>query len=329
MRFSALEPAIIAFFVTLVSLCCLLHIRAFNSVLDRPNDRSLHTQPVPRTGGVAIMAGVLAAWGIEWTHWLLPTLTSAMILLFVSFLDDVYGLSARVRFVIQFLVAVFFVSRVVPLESGLFLVILLAMAVVWMTNLFNFMDGSDGLAGGMALFGFGSYAVAAGISGHVLMATASMSIVAASIAFLFFNFHPAQIFMGDAGSIPLGFMVAAFGLLGWRESIWPFWFPLLVFSPFIVDSTVTLIKRLAQKERFWQAHRSHYYQRLVQMGWGHKNTALVEYLLMASVGVTAICIKEFPLIWQLSGLICWGCIYFILARVLDIRWMRYIQKSES
>jgi UDP-N-acetylmuramyl pentapeptide phosphotransferase/UDP-N-acetylglucosamine-1-phosphate transferase len=94
--------------------------------------------------------------------------------------------------------------------------------------------------------------------------------------------------MGDAGSILLGFLAGALGLLGIARGLWPVWFPVLVFSPFIADASVTLIRRLFRGERIWEAHRSHYYQRLVQLGWGHRRTALVEYLLMAIVATLAV-----------------------------------------
>jgi UDP-N-acetylmuramyl pentapeptide phosphotransferase/UDP-N-acetylglucosamine-1-phosphate transferase len=94
--------------------------------------------------------------------------------------------------------------------------------------------------------------------------------------------------MGDSGSVPLGFLAAAFGMHGWAEHDWPLWFPLVVFSPFIVDATVTLARRLWQRQRVWQAHREHYYQRLVQLGWGHARTALAEYALMALCGVAGL-----------------------------------------
>ena len=113
----------------------------------------------------------------------------------------------------------------------------LALATMWVTNLYNFMDGSDGLAGGMALFGFGAYALSAWLAGDAVFVVVAASIAAASAAFLVFNFPPAKVFMGDAGSIPLGFLAAALGILGWRAGHWPLWFPVLVFSPFIIDAS--------------------------------------------------------------------------------------------
>jgi hypothetical protein len=96
--------------------------------------------------------------------------------------------------------------------------------------------------------------------------------------FLLLNFSPARVFMGDAGSVPLGFLAGGIGIAGWRTVSWPAWFPLLVFSPFVVDASVTLARRMfMRRERFWHPHREHYYQRLVRMGWSHRRLALTEY----------------------------------------------------
>jgi UDP-N-acetylmuramyl pentapeptide phosphotransferase/UDP-N-acetylglucosamine-1-phosphate transferase len=116
----------------------------------------------------------------------------------------------------------------------------------------------------------------------------SASIAAAAAAFLLFNFHPARIFLGDAGSTTLGFLAAGLGLTGWHYGVWSLWVPLLVFSPFIVDASVTLARRLMRGEKFWQAHRSHYYQRLVLSGWSHRRTALAEYGVMVCCGCGAL-----------------------------------------
>jgi UDP-GlcNAc:undecaprenyl-phosphate/decaprenyl-phosphate GlcNAc-1-phosphate transferase len=157
-----------------------------------------------------------------------------------------------------------------------------------MCNLYNFMDGSDGLAGGMTLFGFLAYAAASGLAGSTQFALLNLAVAAAAAGFLLHNFHPARIFLGDAGSVPLGFLAAAFGIIGWLQRDWAWWFPLLVFSPFIVDASVTLARRLLSGARVWEAHRDHYYQRLVQLGLGHRGTALAEYLLMAACGLAAL-----------------------------------------
>jgi UDP-N-acetylmuramyl pentapeptide phosphotransferase/UDP-N-acetylglucosamine-1-phosphate transferase len=143
------------------------------------------------------------------------------------------------------------------------------------------MDGSDGLAAGMTVIGFAAYAGAAALADEPELATICLCIAAAAAAFLVFNFHPARIFLGDVGSIPLGFLAGALGIIGWNDEAWPLWFPCAVFAPFIADATLTLVRRLIRGERVWQAHREHYYQRMVRSGLGHRGTAYIAYGIMA------------------------------------------------
>jgi len=321
---SHLAP-IISVLVALLSLAVILSSRFGNKIQDIPNERSLHSKPIPRIGGVGLMAGVLAGWllmvdALAW--WLILPL---FILFSVSLLDDMRGLLVRQRLSAQLLVSAillggsgFFAQQGMVVAGGLLL------ATVWMTNLYNFMDGSNGLAGGMALFGFAAYGVAALFAHNEALAVLNFCISAAALGFLFYNFHPARVFMGDAGSIPLGFLAAAMGLWGWQQGCWPAWFPLLVFSPFIVDATVTLIKRTLNGERVWQAHRSHYYQRLVQMGWGHRKTALWGYAMMMSAGVSAVCLLEQPSMIQYMGLAGWMLVYLMVLLNIDRMWMSRI-----
>jgi UDP-N-acetylmuramyl pentapeptide phosphotransferase/UDP-N-acetylglucosamine-1-phosphate transferase len=154
------------------------------------------------------------------------------------------------------------------------------------------MDGSDGLAGGMAVIGFGTYGLAAWLGGNLELELLAWSIAAAAAGFLIFNFPPAKIFMGDVGSIPLGFLAGALGVAGWLQGLWPLWFPLIVFAPFIVDASVTLLRRALRRERIWQAHREHYYQRLILSGWSHRKTAIWEYALMLACAALALAGRE-------------------------------------
>lgn len=132
-----------------------------------------------------------------------------------------------------------------------------------------------------------------------------------------FNFPPARIFMGDTGSATLGLLVAGFSLWGIRVDLFPLWFPMLVFSPFIVDATVTLIRRVLRKEKVWQAHRTHYYQRLSLAGWGHRKTVVVEYGLMLATGLSAIAMLQCPS-FRVASLIIWSVVYILLAYAADV-----------
>lgn len=314
----ALLPAAAALACTSVILFLLK--RADRLPLDHPNERSLHERPVPRVGGIGVMAGTLLAFALVRAEPLLAALVAALAV--ISYLDDRSHLPIAVRFGAHALAAVAFVLAAAPDLHPLWQATL-ALATMWVTNLYNFMDGSDGLAGGMALFGFGAYALAAWLAGDLVFVAVAASIAAAAAAFLVFNFPPAKVFMGDAGSIPLGFLAAALGLLGWRAGHWALWFPVLVFSPFIVDASLTLARRGLRGERVWEAHRTHYYQRLVQLGWGHRNTALAEYALMAACGALALwALGQPPAVqWGAAGAAI--AAYLVLAALVDLAWRRH------
>jgi len=317
MRGMPAQAIVVAFVVSLLAVLLLLRFGR-GLALDRPNERSLHERPVPRTGGIGLLLGVLAVFLSGDLELWLPVLL-AVILAALSFADDVYGLPTLVRLGAHFAAAAvalwYWLTPIAPWALAL-----LILAVVWITNLYNFMDGSDGLAGGMAVIGFGAYALAAPPGALALLCSA---IAAASGAFLVFNFPPARVFMGDAGSIPLGFLAGALGLLGWRDDLWPLWFPLLAFAPFVADATFTLLRRLIRRERIWRAHKEHYYQRLVRMGFGHRGTALIGYAAMAVCAGVALFSREKDFSIQIWSFAAASLCLAILAAWVDWRWKRW------
>jgi len=191
--------------------------------------------------------------------------------------------------------------------------------VVWFINLFNFMDGMDGFAGGMTLIGFGGFAVLGMIEGRPDFAMAAGVVAMATAGFLVFNFPPARVFLGDVGSAALGFLVAAFGLWADAAGIAPVWVAVMLFSPFFLDATVTAARRLLNRERVWEAHKTHYYQRMVQSGWSHRRTVLAEYALMIGCTVTAVAIVNASVWLQWTGIVTWLLIYLGCARMVDAR----------
>lgn len=281
---------------------------------------------MPRIGGICLVTSLLLGWFIAQPGLLLLAVLTATLSL-VSFLDDRGGLAIRWRLSAHLTAALISVYAIMP-ETHWVLQATLVLTTAWMINLYNFMDGSDGLAGGMALFGFGSYCIAAAMGSDAGLALLCLCIVTSAIAVLLFNFHPARVFLGDAGSIPLGFLAAILGLVGWQRELWPWWFPALVFSPFVVDASVTLAKRLLRGDAVWKAHREHYYQRLVMTGFGHRKTALAEYALMAACGATAIVSKDSAPSVQATIVLAWIAIYAALATLIDRRWDRH-QANEA
>ena len=319
---------IVAALVTMLLTILILISKFGKDIPDIPNERSLHSVPVPRIGGAAMMAGLLAGWALMLTSlkwWIVLPLIGLFI---VSLLDDMHNLPVKKRLLAHVAAAtVLVLGSGLFAQHGLFVAVFVLFLTVWMTNLYNFMDGSDGLAGGMALFGFSMYGAAALISQDDTQAMMDFTIGAAALGFLYNNFHPAKVFMGDAGSIPLGFLSAAMGLWGWQQGYWSAWFPLLVFSPFIVDASVTLAKRTLRGVKITEAHREHYYQRLIQMGWSHRRTALAEYALMLAVGGTALYAvhQEFP--WRIF--LIWVGIYAVVMMAIDTAWRKFVQAQDA
>ena len=310
----------IAALVTLLVTIILLASKIGKQIQDVPNERSLHVAPIPRIGGIGMMAGILTAWALMLMSLAWWVVLPLLALIIVSLLDDKRGLPVRQRLLVHVIAAAVLVVGSGMATQNILLALLLLPCVVWMTNLYNFMDGSDGLAGGMAFFGFTMYGLAALMHEADTMAMLNFSIAAAALGFLYYNLHPAQVFMGDAGSIPLGFLAAAMGLWGWEQGHWPGWFPVLVFSPFVADATVTLLKRTVRGAKITEAHREHYYQRLVQIGWGHRNVALFSFVLMFASGVSAIWGMRHSTEWPWFLFLIWAGIYALLMLVLDSRW---------
>ncbi len=294
-----------------------LRLRFADRGLDRPNERSLHERPTPHGGGLGIVLAMLAT-GV----WLgVPaTLVAAILsLALLSLLDDVRHLPFWLRLIVH-LGAAAAVCMLLGLPAWLWPVGTLAIA--WMTNLYNFMDGADGLAGSQGAVGFAAYTLGFVLAGEQLLAIWCASIAASCLGFLRFNWPPARIFMGDVGSIPLGFLAGTLGLWGaWRD-IWPLWFPLLVFSLFLLDATVTLWRRSREGRRLWEAHRDHYYQRMVRMGLGHRGTTLrwLGLMLAAAVLAVAMLAVSFPMA-GFFGAAAFGVILVTLGRRIDGRWV--------
>jgi UDP-GlcNAc:undecaprenyl-phosphate GlcNAc-1-phosphate transferase len=280
-------------------------------ILDYPNARSLHTHPIPRTGGVGLMIGILLAWLLFSATLPISVWLGVSLLAIISFADDISGMPVWGRLLAHTLVATLFSVFYLVDMHGWIVVFLVVIATIWASNLYNFMDGSDGLAGGMTVIGFGCYGLVSFLADNHAFATINFTIAAAAMAFLLHNFHPARIFMGDAGAIPLGFLAAALGVLGWVEGLWSWCFPLLVFSPFIADASITLSKRALRHEKIWQAHREHYYQRIIQSGFGHRNTALSSYALMLAVSASAVWVYDQDILMQCLVGVVWISVYLI------------------
>lgn len=306
-------------------------------VLDHPGERSLHHQATPRSGGVAIVIAIVLGWGaavgiggLSWNEMLAWLSGGIVLLAIVGGIDDRLDLSPLMRLMVQMLAAFFLLAAgLIPEQLrlpgvGIALPCYLALPltvlyVLWMTNLYNFMDGMDGFAGGMSVIGFLLLAWLGWQAGSADFVLAAVIVAAACGGFLIFNFPPARIFMGDAGAPVLGFLAAALSLWADRDGLLPLWASMLIFSPFIVDASVTLLRRLLAGKKVWLAHREHIYQRLVQTGWSQRSTLLWSYLLMLAVGTSAVMALNQDSAVQWTVMVVWALIYIAIILWVGLR----------
>jgi UDP-N-acetylmuramyl pentapeptide phosphotransferase/UDP-N-acetylglucosamine-1-phosphate transferase len=301
--------ALVAALLSWVLVGLYMHTMRAARRLEPPNERSMHKVPVPVGAGLGMVAATLLLWPLFDAHGL-STLQQVLLACFaalgaLSWVDDRRTLSPAIRLGAQG-VAVAVCLCQLPVESRLLnslplLAERLALGVAWLwfINLFNFMDGIDGLAGSEAV------AIAVGYLGLASLVGMDSSywhlaliIAAAAAGYLAWNWHPARVLMGDAGSIPLGFV------LGWllidlaTAGYWPAAIILPLY--FAADATLTLLKRLARGERPWKAHRQHYYQHAVLAGLNPSQVVVRISTANALLGMLALLSTRHPA-WALSG----------------------------
>jgi Fuc2NAc and GlcNAc transferase len=273
------------------------------AIVDVPNSRSLHDRPVPRGGGLAIVITfltgmlLLTLFGDVLASWTVAAIGGGVPLAFIGWLDDRRGVSRRTRALVHFAAAAWALWWLGGLPAVTFGAVeirlpvigslLAAVGIVWWINLYNFMDGIDGLAGGQAV----TVAAAAGVL--ILLggvgpdaAAPAFLLAGAAAGFLALNWSPARIFMGDVGSGFLGFAFATLAIATENAGALPLLVWLLLSGVFLFDSTVTLLRRALRGERWYEAHRTHAYQRLVAAGHSHA-TVTIGVLVINAVLVIA------------------------------------------
>lgn len=270
----------------------------FKNIVDEPNDRSLHQGTVPRGGGLVIVASLLIALIVMSVISNRPQLFVALALITVawaslSWWDDKSNLTAKFRLMVQFCICVFsvfafgWVDQVLGLGLGWFGPVLSVIGLLWMANLYNFMDGLDGLAASQTIVASITMAFWFLVHGDWPLSMVCVVLAASSYGFLLWNWSPAKIFMGDVGSITLGGFFATLFIIGATRhglSIISFFG---LFGVFISDATITILMRARRGEKIWLPHRQHFYQRLANQGYEHSRIALASVVLMLICSVLA------------------------------------------
>ncbi len=292
------------------------------SLVDIPNERSSHTAPIPHGGGIAIavtwFTGLTYLYSVKLIESdLFYALMAGVVIALVSYLDDLYELKPKTRFLTQLLTAVvglWFLGGLKMLDFGLFTIenpiitnAIAVIAIIWFTNLYNFLDGIDGYAGSEAVF--------LGIAGYLLFGDAQFVVLVASVlGFLVWNWHKAKIFMGDVGSTLLGYNVAIFAIYYQNHDtsilVW-----LILFGLFWFDATLTLYRRYKNREQLSQAHKKHVYQRLTQSGWSHSRVVLYSIAVNIVLFFFAWMVMRYPslglVLFGASMIFLYGIIWYV------------------
>lgn len=285
--------ACIASFLTVLLVTPIVIKLAFKiGAVDKPNARKVHTKITPRLGGLAIFIGAIVGYFVAGLYHerMTTIMVGAIIIVMVGILDDIYTLSPKWKLFGQLLAALLIV------KSGLTIGILnipfvgdfglgflsYPITILWIigiTNAVNLIDGLDGLSAGISSIALATIAFMAFHQNTVLILTIAVILIASSIGFLFYNFHPAKIFMGDTGALFLGYCISVLSLLGLYKSVTLFSFivPIIILGVPVFDTTFAIIRRIANKKPISAPDKSHLHHRLLALGFSHRTTVLIIY----------------------------------------------------
>jgi Fuc2NAc and GlcNAc transferase len=288
------DAAALALSAALTGVVLRLALR--HGLLDLPNERSSHIAPTPRGGGLAIVIAsaialsFLSALGAVERNLVVALLGGGIAVAVVGFIDDRHRLSATVRLLVHAAAAafaLFVLGGLPPIQVGESVLhfgwagsVIATLGVIWVLNLFNFMDGIDGIAASEAVFIVCSGALLVLVHGQYTQTVAvGLAFGAAALGFLLWNWPPAKIFMGDVGSGYLGYVISVMAIAAARDMPAAVWIWLILGGVFFVDATVTLVRRAIRRERLYEAHRSHAYQRLARRWGSHERVTLAVMLV--------------------------------------------------
>lgn len=303
--------AAIAFLVSLVTVLVITPLVIKFAIkigaIDKPNHRKVHKNVMPRLGGLAIFIGVVAGYfaGGLYDQKVTAISIGALLIVAIGILDDKYELSAKVKFAGQLVVAGLIVASGLTIdllsipyignfELGMWSYPITVFWIVAITNAINLIDGLDGLSAGISAIGIATIAIMAGLNGKMLILMISVILLGSIIGFLFYNFHPAKIFMGDTGALFLGYSISILSLLGLYKSVTLFSFlvPIIILGVPVFDTTFAIIRRIVNKKPISAPDKSHLHHRLLALGFSHRNTVLAIYAFGIMFSISAVILSE-------------------------------------
>lgn len=322
-----------ALIVTLLATPLVMRLAQRIGAVDRPdNKRKVHTRIMPRLGGLAIFIGFAVSFVLVfppsfselYAREALGILAGSIIILIVGILDDKYQLSPKAKLLGQLAAAIVTVSfglRMplinLPFDGQLVFGewISIVATIIWIvavSNAINLIDGLDGLAAGVSAIATATMMVIAILMGNVVVALYSVLLLGSTIGFLFFNFHPAKIFMGDTGALFLGFCLAGLSVLGFKfVTLIAFITPLLILGVPLSDTFFAIVRRIVNKQPISAADKNHLHHCLLNMGFSHRKTVLIIYgISMVFASAAIIFYNSYATLW--AALIIIGVIVIAL-----------------
>jgi UDP-GlcNAc:undecaprenyl-phosphate GlcNAc-1-phosphate transferase len=315
--------AAIAAFITVIAITPIVIKLAIKiGATDQPNARKVHQKIMPRLGGLAIFIGVVVGYFTAGLYNEKMTAISlgAILIVVIGILDDKFELSAKVKLGGQLIVAglivgsgltidILSIPYVGTYELGIWGIPITIFWIVAITNAINLIDGLDGLSAGISAISIATIAFMAGSADKVLILTISLILLGSIIGFLFYNFHPAKIFMGDTGALFLGYSISILSLLGLYKSVTLFSFlvPVIILGVPVFDTTFAIIRRVVNRRPISSPDKSHLHHRLLDLGLSHRRTVLSIYFFGIVFSASAIVVSVTTL---------WGTILIILALVI-------------
>ncbi|MFC5588799.1 glycosyltransferase family 4 protein [Sporosarcina soli] len=321
MLFLAMVAALIAS-ILLTPLVIKLAFRI--GAVDRPNYRKVHASIMPRIGGLAIFGAFLIGYLV-----LRPAdehaagiLVGALIIVIVGFLDDMLEITAKAKLAGQLAAALVVVTWgglqiefinlpfIGQIDFGYLSIPITIIWIIGITNAINLIDGLDGLAAGVSTIALISISVMAMIMGDLFVVATAAILAASSLGFLFYNFHPAKIFMGDTGSLFLGFMISVLALLGFKNiAVVSLIIPVIILGVPISDTFFAIVRRIRLKQPITAPDKSHLHHCLLRTGFSHRQTVLIIYGIAILFGVAAILFSQATV---------WGAILLIIVMLIAI-----------
>ncbi len=282
MECSQMTPNFYFFLISAIFVCVQLFLIIYKMqspkiFYDIPNKRSSHSKPILKVGGLIIFLNFyfLSILLISYSPINQVLLLSTLIFL-ISLLDDFFDISIYLRLFVHFITCGLLIFL---LDFDFFLVsIFFLISLIWITNLYNFMDGINGLSAFMLIFGFLPLGYISYTHGDFELSGNIFLLVFLIIPFLYFNFIKNKIFLGDAGAVTIGFIAGGVGLYGWKFGYWPIWFPTILFSIFGADATLTLILRVVYKKNPLMPHKTYFFHKLIDLGF-EKNVISIFYAI--------------------------------------------------